>query len=321
MKILSPHRDILPGLWVGLLLIGTTIPPVLAIEFEKAQAIYSNRVAEMDAELDTVRKQATIQYLQGLRQFEQEAIRAGNLTAVQNTRDLIQQFDQDPAIPTPDTVSSTLTRLQARVLSMVRKAEQARDRELYQLTLQYTRALEARKKELVRAGKLNDAIQVDKALKETTARLNQLRGVQASGRGKVVDGNVARKATASGVKKADELFDGNSGRYDGSSRFAYWIVGHAGTIDLGELYSLAAIRFLLWNKEPGRYYRYALDVSTDQKTWKNIRTVDKGEKATGWQRLDLLGRPVRYIRIQALENNKNNQFHVVEFEAWCRAPK
>jgi hypothetical protein len=111
--------------------------------------------------------------------------------------------------------------------------------------------------------------------------------------------------------------------YTGNKGFCqFWWPGNF-TLDLGKVYSIKCIRFLLWDglgtsqaRRDPRQYLYRLLTSEDHKTW-NVLFVTEGQGYNGWQVFQIPnGRPMRFIRIHGLHNTKNPMFHVVEIQAF-----
>ncbi|MGA2258107.1 MAG: hypothetical protein ABSG53_25865, partial [Thermoguttaceae bacterium] len=132
-------------------------------------------------------------------------------------------------------------------------------------------------------------------------------------------GNVAlatNGATVEGVARGGScLLDGDSTNYDTAIGFAdspwpcEWI------IRLKKTYRLSELRFRLWDKDP-RFYRYAVAVSADGKKYVPLVERSQGEWR-GWQQIQFSPRPVKAIKLIGLYNSANENFHVVEFEAYC----
>jgi len=82
--------------------------------------------------------------------------------------------------------------------------------------------------------------------------------------------------------------------------------------------SLSAIRFLLYDLSKTRYYRYTIEVSTDGTNFEPLVDRSKGQWS-GWQIITFPPRPVKAIKLRGLYCNDSSNFHVVEFEAYCRS--
>jgi len=138
----------------------------------------------------------------------------------------------------------------------------------------------------------------------------------------VVDaGDVAlaeKGASAQAPSRPEELIDGNSARYDGSSGFASGEHPCAFTVDLGKTYRLRRLRLLLWDGD-ARRYKYTASVSVDGRRWTTVAD-HADEPSHGWQTIDFPPRPVRHIRVRGLHNTANAGFHIVELEAYCKLP-
>lgn len=127
----------------------------------------------------------------------------------------------------------------------------------------------------------------------------------------------------------EAMLDGKITGFDGKSGYCGIHIPAYITIDLGEKCPIGYIRFLLMNRgkddnnhgEKERKYFYRLLVSSDD--YINNRTkwsvvYDSREKGVlDWQCFTL-SEPmnVRYIRVHAIDNRKNNGFHVIQFEAY-----
>ena len=110
------------------------------------------------------------------------------------------------------------------------------------------------------------------------------------------------------------LTDGNTTSYNGSSGFGYTFFPNYCTLDLEDVCDLKFIRFLLYDKD-SRNYKYRLLTSVDLNSW--AVHFDSGlHSFRSWQNFEF-SEPikVRYIRIHALWNSANSQFHIVQIEA------
>lgn len=139
-------------------------------------------------------------------------------------------------------------------------------------------------------------------------------------RGVVQAGNVALASngtTVSGkITWGAALLDGKLGYNDREYAFANcpgeWI------ITLDKVYRLREIRFLLWNLNENRYYRYVVETSADGKAFAPLVNRSVGNW-TDWQWIPF-PRPVKAIKLTGLFGNAMNRFYVVEFEAYCIPP-
>ncbi|HYF52040.1 MAG TPA: discoidin domain-containing protein [Planctomycetota bacterium] len=137
----------------------------------------------------------------------------------------------------------------------------------------------------------------------------------------------ANGAKASGGHNAALLIDGNSTDYDGGSGYGHtdWNAQPSPSfiITLSNSTRLDVIRFLLWDREENRHYRYKLEISPEVSgdEWKMIadRSAESLE-AKGWQLIQFQPQPVRRIRLTGTYNNINSGFHVVELEAFLGIP-
>ncbi|MBI1373432.1 MAG: hypothetical protein GC159_11950 [Phycisphaera sp.] len=163
--------------------------------------------------------------------------------------------------------------------------------------------------------------------KKALAALEQTMAPAVRSVGKVAAGNVAlaeRGAHVRGVANhPDELLDGNSTKYTGSTGFAYSSWPCEWVVELPTVYALREIRMLLWDIDRDkRYYRYAIDVSKDGKKYVTVvdRTGDN-ERPMSWQLIKLRPTAIKFIRVRGTYNNENSGFHVVELEAYCNPPR
>ena len=127
--------------------------------------------------------------------------------------------------------------------------------------------------------------------------------------------------------RADEVTDGNITEYTGNTGFGWFHWPATLTVDLGDVFNLACIRFLLWDGLGSqgavrniRIYKYRLLTSVDHENWKVL--FDSGiEGYNGWQVFSFPKHiQVRYIRIHGIWNSANSGFHVVQLEAHDSEP-
>jgi hypothetical protein len=175
-------------------------------------------------------------------------------------------------------------------------------------------------------------VEADKS--KADSRLKSIAGFDApsvSSLGVIRPGNVASRqnhpmAFAIGPKsnrlfisRVDTLFDGDTRKptWDGDTANTplpcVWIIA------LDQLYQLQEIRFHFFDDD-ARYYHYAVDVSSDDKTYTTVldRTIGLTYK---WQTISIHGLSVRFIRLRGFLSNKNRPFAITEFEAYCIPPK
>ena len=165
-----------------------------------------------------------------------------------------------------------------------------------------------------------DKTEVEKRLAEVPAAAGpsgpRIRAVVQRGNVALAANGATVAAVATG---ASELLDGNSTRYQyGGSGLASGTFPCEWTITFDKVYLLQEIRFLLFDLDQ-RYYRYAIATSADGKTYTPLVDRSQGEWSS-WQRVSFSPRPVKAIKLQGLYNSKNQDFHVVEFEAYCVPP-
>ncbi len=124
-------------------------------------------------------------------------------------------------------------------------------------------------------------------------------------------------ATITGGIGPEILIDGVVTGHTGSTGFAYAAFPVDFILTLAKPWPLRQIRLLLWDGEPARFYRYAIDTSADGVVWQPLVERNSGEWR-GWQNLVFPPRRVKVIRLRGLYNNANGHFHAVELEAYSR---
>ena len=115
--------------------------------------------------------------------------------------------------------------------------------------------------------------------------------------------------------------------YTGGKGYCYFSWPGNVTIDLGSMYLLKCIRFLLWdglgfrgNRRDPRQYLYRLLISEDHKTWTVLFSTEV-QGYNGWHVFRMPnGEFARYIRIHGMWNSANQWFHVVEVQAFDNEP-
>jgi len=138
----------------------------------------------------------------------------------------------------------------------------------------------------------------------------------------------ANGAKASGGIRPEQLIDGNSTQYDGGNGFAYTLwrskLPESLNVELKQPSAINCIRFLLWDLEENRFYRYKLEVCDSTKPdGKWITVADKtgnNEECRSWQVISFSKQTVQLIRLTGTFNSVNSGFHVVELQALL-APK
>jgi hypothetical protein len=141
-------------------------------------------------------------------------------------------------------------------------------------------------------------------------------------------GNVAlNKPIEEQITNGQQATDGQTTYYTAHQGFASFNWPGTLTVDLTTIQVLRSIRILLWDglgeggaiRNP-RFYLYRLLASTDHNQWKVV--FDTGPSGfNGWQVFNFSdGLEARYIRVHALFNSSNPQFHVVQIEAHDSEP-
>jgi hypothetical protein len=171
-----------------------------------------------------------------------------------------------------------------------------------------------------------DKVRVKKRLEtlaETPAKADPKEPKGPLLRGAVQPGNVALASNGTvvlGAGDGEQMIDGNSTEFGPSTGFATGNWPCEWTVVFKKAYRLKQIRFRLWDKEQGRYYRYALATSEDGNKYTPLVDRSQGEWR-GWQVIPLPGRPVKCLKIFGLYNSANAGFFIVELEAYCTGPK
>lgn len=129
-----------------------------------------------------------------------------------------------------------------------------------------------------------------------------------------------------GGRSPELLIDGNSTEYDGSKGYGMttWSKKPADSflIELQEPFEIDCVRFLLWDLEENRFYRYKLEVAdaSPAKTWTVLADkTSPQDECRSWQVIRFEKRTVKLLRLTGTYNSANSNFHVVEFQA-CIAP-
>jgi len=141
--------------------------------------------------------------------------------------------------------------------------------------------------------------------------------------GVVVDGNVALASRGTVIqgpgKKYAVLIDGNATRYNSSDAYSAGKPPCVWTITFPRVYRLQVIRFLFFDLDRKRYYRYKVEVSPDGQNFTLLADRSQGQWR-GWQMLSFPPRPVKAVRLHGLYASHGEYVLVVEFEAYCRYP-
>jgi hypothetical protein len=137
----------------------------------------------------------------------------------------------------------------------------------------------------------------------------------------------AHGAVAQGGKHPELLIDGNATHYSSGSGFATARLDtnppEAFLVRLKECVFLRCIRFRLWDISRERFYRYKLEVSSDDSGTNWTVVGDKTHEADqcrSWQDINFDARVVKMIRLAGTHNSENSFFQVVEMEAYDDAP-
>lgn len=120
-------------------------------------------------------------------------------------------------------------------------------------------------------------------------------------------------------ERQEQLTDNNYSNYTGGSGFTKSNWPQTMTLDLGNVFDIDTIRFLLWDKD-ARVYKYRLLTSEDLITWQvHFETFETGYRS--WQEFKFTGKiQARYIRLHCLWNSVNVEFHIVEMQVYDTEP-
>lgn len=140
----------------------------------------------------------------------------------------------------------------------------------------------------------------------------------AGKRASVKPGNVAlatNGAKATAPRRPEELIDGNTTRYTGSTGFSHGSWPCEFVVELDRTYPLRQVRIKLWDGDTRRF-KYIASVSADGKNW-NVIADHSDKPSAGWESHEFAARPLRFIKVRGLHNTVNSGFHIVEIEAYC----
>ena len=139
---------------------------------------------------------------------------------------------------------------------------------------------------------------------------------------KVERGNVAlakNGTRVSGATNGGDLIDGNTTRFTGHTGFASGTWPCKWDITLSQPYMLRQIRLLIHDSVSAKFYRYALETSSDGKKFVPLIDRSKGEWRS-WQTISFAPRVVKTIRLTGVYGSSNKWYCVVELEAYCIPP-
>lgn len=126
--------------------------------------------------------------------------------------------------------------------------------------------------------------------------------------------------------RPEDATNGKVTEYTGNKGFAYNIWPCTYTLDLKGSEKVKFIRFLLWdglgrgNIRDNRRYQYILKSSTDGHNWFELFTTSN-EGTNGWQVFKINKYiDARFVRLDAISNSSNGEFHIVEFEVHNEKP-
>lgn len=303
------------------------------------KAVWESQVQKIHDDSFFTATEAPKKYIKALDVIANRMQKSGDLEGWQIINGEKTRFKRTGEVPKASLVDNPaiLREVQDKFIASLKKAELTEAKKISVLASNYTRALEQEKVKLTRAGRIEEALSmrdeieriesldfVKKAISVTKAseESGSSNTATAVSRGKTTFGNVAlaeRGTTATAPTNADELIDGNSTRYTGSSGFGYGSWPCTFTLTFPEVYSIRTIKILLWDGDR-RYYRYKLEGSEDGDTWTTLADKTEG-RWSSWQTISFDATPLKYIRITGTYNSINSAFHIVEVEAYCTGAK
>lgn len=132
-----------------------------------------------------------------------------------------------------------------------------------------------------------------------------------------------KKILEKNCETPEQMTDGDCENYTLKKGFCQTLCPNDLTIDLETIYDIGCIRFLLFDncgcgkrERSSRRYLYRLLTSIDGKSW-NVLFDTCRDGYNGWQEFHFIPRKkMRYIRIHALNNTRNEYFHIVQLEAY-----
>jgi hypothetical protein len=173
---------------------------------------------------------------------------------------------------------------------------------------------------LQRAAKLEEALLAKKELAAFRAKIKLRDDAQ---RGNAAEGGndfalASAGATAKAPNRAGDLIDGKieHGKKIGGKGYAWGVCPSDFVVEFPKLQKISKIRFLLYDQDDARRYKYQLMVSSGNgKKWKMI--ADFADKPSfGWQEHKFEMQSIKRIKVVGLHNSGNANFHIVEVEAF-----
>lgn len=210
----------------------------------------------------------------------------------------------------PQQLTILNSRFRRQALSLMRPWE-----------LKYEKVLGDLLGQLQRAAKLEEALLAKKELEAFRAKIKLRDGVKEKNGGSAGKdiALASAGATAKAPNFADALIDGKTAHSSGPAvkgvGYAWGACPSNFIVEFPRAQEISKIRFLLYEKDRGRRYKYQLLVSPGEgKDWEMI--ADFSEKPSrSWQEHQFEPKPVRMIKVVGLHNSGNPNFHVVEIEA------
>lgn len=138
-------------------------------------------------------------------------------------------------------------------------------------------------------------------------------------------------------KRPEVATDGNITNYNGNDGFAHASFPCTFTLDLSNLRygqdpenprTIHSVRFLLWdglgnenNNVDKRKYTFSFSVSNDGENFVELFSNNFKEGWNGWTTLEFnIPSFVKFVRLTGLNNTRNGEFHIVEFEVHTEEP-
>ncbi len=302
----------------------TAISRAEELEFETLQTKYDETLKSAAAEYEALVLKLNHGYQAALERLKGTLGREGRL---EEAGLVLKEIDdlkaKNPPLVMPLAADRRLRELRQKREKALASYAKAHNDKVEKLAKKYIAALDQRKRSLTRSGEIREALKYEEEIKRATALLEaqQKRVGPAKLKGKIVKGDVAtpsRGAKATGATNAWKMVDGDgkgnpASNHSGHYAWSQWPCKFL--IDLGDLYQIGRLRLHLFDLD-GRTYKYRLYVSDNKSEWRIVS--DRSEKGvSGWQESEFQPLDVRFIRIEGLHNTVNEDFHVLELEAFC----
>ena len=300
----------------------------LPLHGDAAETVQSFRASfekRLNSELDEQGEKARelrLKYIEGLKKLKGILGREEKLKAAAQVVAEIEAIkDGEEAKEVPEDADYRFKRMRQQWDRSLEEIRKKRGMEIETTAKLYLKALENEKRKLTRLGKIKDALLFEEEekrvheLPEVKVVLAPREGEKRELTGRVKTGDLAlatRGATAKAPERHSYLIDGG---YDNVTLYSRGKFPCSFIVVLDNLYVLEKIRVKFYDADR-RHYRYELEVSADNTTWKKL-VRDEGKGVRGWQDIKFEPRDVKYIRVRGLHNTANEYVHLLEIEAYC----